>query len=69
MQDRQRGMCFRELSARVAVEQLARLLALDDTQPFALELRHGRRAAHDVEPVVDQPDKVIEVTMPVFRVA
>ena len=68
VEDWQVGVRFHEQGACGVVDGLARLLALDDAQPFALELRHGRRAEDDVEAVVDEPDEVVEVACAVLWV-
>ena len=62
-------MCFLQLRKGQLVERLASFFELDDAQPLPLHLGHGRCTAHDGEPVVDQPDEVVEIAVAVFGVA
>lgn len=62
-------MGFQEQRTSGVVDGLAALLAFDRAQPFAPQLRHGRRTTHDAKTVVNQPNQIIEVAVAVLRVA
>jgi len=63
-----KGLLSDLLLSDIRVQIFATLLSLNDSDPFAFDLRASSCAANHAESIVNEPDHVIEVAFPILWV-